>query len=632
MFNNHIKGIAITFSVLFSIGLNSQNAKEHPDLLAAFQAEGSLQLENSRLLFEKVASNPSASKEDQCKALRALAIQDWKFYSNYDGAIDKLRLADSIGNYASETWLKRTRIEEEAKHFSKAMDAAQKAISLSASEADKTYAQYKYARVILNQALHQINSNIAFNKALLTEAVQILQDVLDKNPTHVNAADVLLGSALLLNDGETSLKAWLSYYRFANVESAYSYLKTTAKTLEQVLPIWNKRPLNQIEQTSLIHALAESRFYNYANALAKTFNLTEQSNIQNIVIYADYVNEVETLTNTYYRQATTEEINSDDYVETLVSKSEVLYEQLETTTKTDTFSFQNFRSLIRKDFGAVLMLGSTSASNIMGLIYGHIVNERERTVEQYGHQADFTFTELDMIVSNGYPSWFWEDRGAGGFAIPDGFLRIKTMFKHLGISAWELITDPIKRSKAEFNIQDNLLTSTATSEVSTMLPALGKKLELDALDALYNDLVSQGYKDAELQLKFIEAYDALRDNATMFAHEGRHSLDRVILGDDYRNLGAATIEFRGRLSQIAFSESPKLEVANMLNGVGTTNNGIANQMIVDVFDKWIKENKQLINTFNETKLPITQLYKLTDDQIRQCIRLADPFYNTDLKD
>ena len=154
------------------------------------------------------------------------------------------------------------------------------------------------------------------------------------------------------------------------------------------------------------------------------------------------------------------------------------------------------------------------------------------------------------------------------------------MFKHLGISAWEQVTDPIKRSKAESNIQDNLFASTANSEVSAILPALAKKLELDALDALHKDLVNQGYKDVELQLKFIDAYDDLRDNATMFAHEGRHSLDRVVLGDDYRSLGAATIEYRGRLSQIAFSESPKLEVANMLNGVGTTNNGIANAIII----------------------------------------------------
>ena len=628
MINEHLKVFAIVYCALLSLDIASQNSKEHPDLLAAYQAEGSLQLEASRSLFEKVVADDASSKEDQCKALRALAIQDWKFYNDYE----KLLLADSIGDYASETWLKLSRIEEEAQHFAKALKAAQKARDLSTSEADKTYAHYKYARVVLNQALHQINNNSPHDIELLTENISLLTNILDKNPTHVNAADVLLGSSLLLNKGDSALKAWLSYYRFTNAENAYGYLQLPAKTLQQVLPIWDERPLNQLEQATLIQALAESRFYNYAKALATTLNLESNKNIQGIVAYADFVNEVESLTNTYYRKATIGNIGSDDYIDDLVNKSETLYEQLESKTKTDTFSFQNFRSLIREDFGAVLMLGSTSASEIMGLIFGHVVNERERTVEQYGQHAEFTFTELDMMVSNGYPSWYWEDRGAGGFAIPDGFLRIKTMFKHLGISAWEQITDSVIRSKNETSIQDNLYTASSTKDANSILPALAKKMEMDALDALYDSLVEAGFKGVELQLKFIETYDAFRDNATMFAHEGRHSLDRVVLGEGYRSLGAATIEYRGRLSQIAFSESPKLEVANMLNGVGTTNNGKANQMIVDVFDKCIKTIKNDIKGFDASKPIISQLYKLTDEQLRDCIRQVDPFYLDTLKD
>ena len=77
------------------------------------------------------------------------------------------------------------------------------------------------------------------------------------------------------------------------------------------------------------------------------------------------------------------------------------------------------------------------------------------------------------------------------------------------------------------------------------------------------ELVQQGYEGVTLQLKFIECYDLYRDNATMFAHEGRHSLDRIVLQGEYSSLGTATIEYRARLSQIVFSESPKLELANM---------------------------------------------------------------------
>ncbi|MCH2196148.1 hypothetical protein [Kordia sp.] len=52
---------------------------------------------------------------------------------------------------------------------------------------------------------------------------------------------------------------------------------------------------------------------------------------------------------------------------------------------------------------------------------GHIVNERKETIKLYNHENDFTFTEVDMMISNGYPSWFWEYHGAGGFAVEDFF-------------------------------------------------------------------------------------------------------------------------------------------------------------------------------------------------------------------
>jgi hypothetical protein len=624
----------IIFST-YSLLVISQSSKENQDLIMAFQAENSLQLEASRTLFEAVISNNLSSKEDQCKALRALAIQDWKFYENYDTAKQRLSLAHTIGDYVSETLLTLTRIETESHHYSQAIIAAKNAINASISDADKTYATYKYCQVILKQALFQINSDLPYDKNLLLTSIPILLKILSKNPTHVIASDVLLGTALLLNKGELALKGWLSYFRFSSSNNVYKYLKPSALSLERILTDWSKRDLYENEQIALIKALGESRFYNYAKALTKTFNLeklTKQSDIQNIVSYANFIDDVKIITDEYYRKATVEKINSDAYLNALTTKSKTLYNQLKTDTTKDSFSFSNFRNLINQEFGAVLLVASTSASTITGLILGHIVNERLRTVEQYGHKADFSFTELDMMVSNGYPSWFWEDRGAGGFAIPDGFLRIKTMFKHLGITAWEKVTDSIKRSKIEKSIEDDLFSSTLATEGNRLLAATAKKLELDALDNLYKDLVNKGYNDLELQLKFIEHYDLFRDNATMFAHEGRHSLDRVVLGNSYRDLGAAKIEFRGRLSQIAFSESPKLEIADMINGISTTNNGKANQMIVDVFEKWIKTNKKSIIGFDTNNRPISQLYKLTNYQIKSCIQEADPFYTNYTKD
>lgn len=618
---------------IISIGVSAQAVKAGAQLQAAYKAEGSLQLENSRDLFLEVLLHETATKEEQCKALRSLAIQDWKFYKDYDAAIKKLRKADSIGDYRSETWVVAHRIELEVKNYTKSLEAAKKSIQIATSNADKIYAQYKYCFSILKQAIFQIETNQVPNAILLQEASDLLQEILAVNPTNVNAAETLLGISLLLNDGDLALKGWLSYYRFSDIESVYAYFKESAKDLQAVLSKWNTTPLSNQEKIILVRALGKTRFYSYAKLMALQFINNENKVIKNnlevehIIAYATYLETIEKYTDEYYRKMTLEEGSTDDYMSFLTSESKSLYNAISVAEKeNDTFDLQELRSLIRSKFGTFTMLGRTSSSPVFGLVMGHVVNERVREVKQYGHSADFNFIELDMMVSNGYPSWYWEDRGAGGFAIQDGFIRVKKMFKHLGISAWETVTDAVKREKAENKIRKTLLESTQLSDKNTMLAGLANKLELDALDQLYAELVQEGYKGVTLQLKFIERYDTYRDNATMFAHEGRHSLDRVVLQEAYRTLGIPTIEYRARLSQIVFSESPKLEVANMVNGIGSTGSGLANSMIVEVAEDWIKKHQKEIKGFDAAQHPIAQLYLLTDSQIKAMYRAVDPFY------
>ena len=615
------------FTVLQS--LHSQASKEDPNLQAAFQAHGSLKLIDAKQLFEKVVINTKASKKDQCEALRQLAIIEWKFYNKYDEAKALLHKADSIGDYRSETLLNLMRIEEESNNYSKAIEAVSNAIALSESEADKNYYKYKYCKVILDEVIFHIDSDKPFNINKLNKASLMLKDVLDTNPTNVNAADILLGVSLLLKDGDTAMKAWLAYNKFPNIESAYTYLQPAAEQLNEVLPNWNQ-PIATKEQTKIIDGLAKSRFYEYARVLVKLFKLSKAStdtSTKHIVAYANYINDISSITNAYYRLASTENKGSDDFIDALRSKNQSLYKQLVVNERQqDTFSARNFRDIIRSKFGSMYLITATSASRTTGLVLGHIVNERIRTIEQYEHSADFTFTELDMMVSNGYPSWFWENRGAGGYALRGGFLRIKSMFNYLAINAWDRVTDSVKRGEIEKSIKDNLLASDLDTDIKVIRSTVAKKIELDALDVLYNRLVADGLKGIELQLKFIEHYELYRDNATMFAHEGRHSIDRVVLQEGYRALGSAKIEYRGRLSQIAFSASPKLELANMLNGVGSSPTGQSNKMILDVIETWINDNKENIPNYEFNKQAIAQVYKLTDLQIINCIKNVDPLY------
>ncbi len=618
----HLQSLVFILLILINTSTTvAQNVKEDPNLQAAFQAHGALKLTEAKSYFETVAQNREASKKDRCEALRQLALLEWKHYRNYNTSINLLKQADSIGDYKSETHLVLLRVEEESKNFEKALIAGDKAIELAKSKGDKNYSKYKFSKVVLSHATSQFLANNPINNQLVTKAKLLLEEVLNTNPTNVNAADVLFGLSLLQKDGANALKSWLAYYRFNTPESAYKYLQPTAIKLNRLLNKWNSETLTNSEETELIKAIGSSRFYKYVNILAKHFN----SKATPIIEYANYMKDMEALTNNYYRLVSIDKADSGDFLNSIRLKNEAFYNTI--TSDSDTpFEPNNFRDLLREKFGTVLIVSSSSASRQVGLVFGHIVNERIRNIEQYGHSADFTFTELDMMISNGYPSWFWEDRGAGGYALRGGFLRIKTMFKYLAISAWEKVTDSVKRQKIEQSIQANLLESDLQTDIKVIRAAVAKKIELDALDALYKKLVSKGYNGIELQLKFIEQYELYRDNATMFAHEGRHSIDRVVLGDQYRALGSKLIEYRGRLSQIAFSESPKLELANMLSGVSSTPTGQSNKMIIDVIENWIINNVKSITDYNTKQLPLAQIYKLTDAQIISAIQAVDPFY------
>ena len=71
--------------------------------------------------------------------------------------------------------------------------------------------------------------------------------------------------------------------------------------------------------------------------------------------------------------------------------------------------------------------------------------------------------------------------------------------------------------------------------------------------------------DTELKCNFMDKYEEYRDDALMFAHEGRHSLEMKFMPEKFKKWTSAEREFHAKLSQIVFSEEPRLELAVMVN-------------------------------------------------------------------
>lgn len=154
---------------------------------------------------------------------------------------------------------------------------------------------------------------------------------------------------------------------------------------------------------------------------------------------------------------------------------------------------------------------------------------------------------------------------------------------------------------------------------------MAAKLRLDAINDLYDDLAAKELSGKDLKLAFLSKYEQFRTEASMLAHEGRHSIDRKYMPEEFENWSTEIREFRGKLSQIIFAPEPRLELPGMITSITGDNGHIkANKKIVDVAIEWIKENKEDISGYSDNKSAFSQLYLLTNDQLKECYRQADP--------
>ena len=130
---------------------------------------------------------------------------------------------------------------------------------------------------------------------------------------------LLLGIALLNNDGNHVRKAWQSYFQIPDIQQVSPYLQVSANKLNQVCKNWKGNNLSVSNQEVLIDALSSSRFYEFIPAFVKK-NSNESdyhTKTRDALTYSQYLDEVEAETNEYYRLIAIEQENESTYIEWL---------------------------------------------------------------------------------------------------------------------------------------------------------------------------------------------------------------------------------------------------------------------------------------------------------------------------
>lgn len=604
-------------------GCYSQISSSGNSIQSADAAYNQLDLNGSRTILEDMLLEDNLEDKQKCEALIRLAHQDWKYYNDYDSAIKRLMLADSIGALKFETWMLVCRLERERSNFGEALNASKLADKYAKSAKEIDLAKTENAQAIFELSADLLENDKPLDKGLLATTSKELSAILESNAGMPKPSKLLLGISLLNNDGENVIRAWQSYFHIQSIENTSQYLKPIAEKLNKVCEKWRGISLDISQQEVLIWSLASSRFYEFiplyikANAYPKK---EYSQSAQDIITYSEYLQEVKKVTDEYYRTISIGNECVNIYQEWLESRRRDLWQSLSFLSH-KTYSDRGFLTETEKHFGARGFTGRTGSFNGYVLCLGHIVDQKKISVDQYGYQADLVFTQIDMMASNGYTSWFWEDKAIGGWATSSEIIQIREAYLEGPFSAWNAISDSSERQKNEEII--NAFLNQTYSDDAKLTEGLARKLRFDALNDLYQKLYLKGLRGKDLKLAFLSAYENYRFEASIVAHEGRHSIDRKYMPSEFASWDSEQREFNAKLSQIAFATEPRLELAQMLYELGNSGHSRANRRITDLAVEWLRINKESVVGYSDKKSEFSQIHLMTNEQLKECYMQAD---------
>lgn len=480
------------------------------------------------------------------KAAVRAANLEWRVFKNAAAA---RKLLDGVTT--ADSWLQRSQMERELNHdYAAARDAAAKAMSAAKTREDRRRATIARAKIAIAE------------RSDLKSAIADLQSVIAEAGPGTETSRLLLKAALLAKDDATALRALRWYYAdFPSIVPA-------------TVP-------------DLGLALANARLYPEAAIVSRD---------PDVLTYAAALERVTALADELYRADATGKGDLGAFNASLQREGERLWNALSWSGERPKFSIEALQRELDRRFGAYVSVGNTD--NAPSMHYGHRIFDEKREVEQYGRKGTLRFILIDGVVSNGYMYWLREGTaGSGGWSKDDAVYQVRPMYANGPLRAWMRLTDPELRAK-----DDRDMASEAPMQ------RLEMRLQRQYAEALRASL--KGLEGDALRDAFIERYRAEVFDTSIWAHEGRHAIDKIQFG--IRN--STELEYRAKLSELAFAKSPRLPLAGSIVlpiGEGTAH-GEANKRVLEGIARLTKLRD------------LTQLDTLTDEQLREAARKLDP--------
>ena len=605
----------------------------------AYRAYRACNYSDARNKYLKIWNDNSVTNKDKKTAGSKLAYLSWHISQNLNEARDIINKSLEYETDEIDLLLELSEYEVEANNFTEAKKLcylSSRYRPLSNNGSRKVFIQQ--AKIALDEAIHLIETGGSVNKPELKSALDNISEVNKNNPGQLDVCEIQLGLALLLERGDMAFQSWKGYFRVPSDQKAGGILANTENTLMEILSGSNNS-LSKSDNMALIKALANSRFYHYADLIARANNLKisdQTPELNDILNYYAFCKKADLLSTEYHRDIALNGLEKDKreaFYNNLSNIEMELWSQLSWDKKQDKFSKSGFEDELYKRFGTVFKKVKpyyTSMGKTGLFFFAHTVFDDRVPVEQYGYKASVHYVSLDFMYANSYDGWFLGSRTGrlGGWSSSSLIVQMRRAYSDKPVTMWNKITDP--ELNAEW--QTEIIKLTGEDEKKSKntpyayFPGTVNKLQYNACASLLNELRSEGYSETDLRLAFISNFEAMLIQSSIFCHEGRHFID-----NRYRFVFEPTCrdyEFRAKCSEIIFSENPIFSLAfssvyrKDLDSRSKHSRG--SRKAIENLAGWMESNANEIDGYKPERAALTQLDMLSNSQIRKAFLDMDP--------
>lgn len=599
-------------------------------LVEAKRANTSHDVRSQEQILKRVVELAPAGEEG-VEAERLLGRVCWRYYQQYDRAREHFQRAVHVRDKAATAWLDLAEMDVALGHYQHVREAAEAALSAATRPAEQFRARTKQAQAAVDEAVALRMGGGAAQTEALPGALVSLRQLVEEQPGWEAPSRLLLRAALLIGDGPAALTAWRSYYRADGGATAPNAIAGAGDVLARLLPSWHE-PADTGLRVAIVSALGDSRLFKEAALVAldprpaDASRVLQQPHVRELVAYARSCDELTRRVDEYYRHTLLGEQNDRALDAAIEEVARKLWPQLAfATEQPPDYSWERFQAEVDQRFGALVNLGSTAGYHDLHM--GHRIVDEERVVEQYGERATVRFVVLENMVSNGFQSWAWDSGSQhGGWASEETIVQVRQAYAGGARQAWLSVADEASRAVADREIrkETDLDSARASKDPTGYLPGLAMRLERQGDQQLLDRLRVQGLTGRQLQIAFLAEYDRAGQESSIFAHEGRHAIDKK--GWFSWLTSDAEREYRAKLSEVVFAPEPRLGLGAIIDAnIGdSTPHGRANLRVMQGLVQWMEAHGAEIRGLDRSLPALPQLDKLTDDQLRAAFRSMDP--------